>query len=277
MKKLFLSLFILGLFFSILVKPVFAWDDCPLGLENDPYPGECGKYIDTNNNGVCDHSEPAPSTNSTKTDDQSKDTENSNEEGEYSVEISGSDLKKLSVREVADLWEIDANVLLVSIIKKFNLKNQYSTNNKIDDLRVEYKFSPAQIKEIAEEIKASSSVLPSKLDSNDVKVKSKNPYNFFIPFFASLVLYSTTYILSKKKKLISIKHHNAIWNTILLFLLIPSALFGFYLVLRYHFPSIRTSAFDFLFYHVEFSVAMGTIAILHLLQRLKIYFGQLKK
>lgn len=32
--------------------------DCPFGLVNDPYPGECGRYVDQNENDICDHSEP---------------------------------------------------------------------------------------------------------------------------------------------------------------------------------------------------------------------------
>ncbi|KKS31340.1 hypothetical protein A2380_02820 [candidate division WWE3 bacterium RIFOXYB1_FULL_43_24] len=39
---------------------IYAWDDCPKGTVNDPYPGDCVRYIDTDNNGICDHSEPAP-------------------------------------------------------------------------------------------------------------------------------------------------------------------------------------------------------------------------
>ncbi len=42
------------------LQPVYAWDDCPKGVVNDPYPGDCARYIDTDNNGICDHSEPAP-------------------------------------------------------------------------------------------------------------------------------------------------------------------------------------------------------------------------
>jgi hypothetical protein len=30
---------------------------CPRGLVNDPYPGQCRRYIDTNDNGICDLSE----------------------------------------------------------------------------------------------------------------------------------------------------------------------------------------------------------------------------
>jgi len=31
---------------------------CPLGLINDPYPGQCRQYVDNNNNGICDLAEP---------------------------------------------------------------------------------------------------------------------------------------------------------------------------------------------------------------------------
>lgn len=31
---------------------------CPFGRVNDPYPGQCKRYVDTNDNGICDLSEP---------------------------------------------------------------------------------------------------------------------------------------------------------------------------------------------------------------------------
>ena len=33
---------------------------CPFGLVNDPYPGQCRRYVDRNANGICDLSEPSP-------------------------------------------------------------------------------------------------------------------------------------------------------------------------------------------------------------------------
>ena len=39
---------------------VRAWLDCPYGKLSDPYPGSCAFYLDTNNNQICDHSEPEP-------------------------------------------------------------------------------------------------------------------------------------------------------------------------------------------------------------------------
>ncbi|MEA3476047.1 MAG: hypothetical protein U9R23_06395 [Candidatus Cloacimonadota bacterium] len=55
MKKL-LILFI-GIF---IFSTLFAWDDCPFGQKNCPYPGICGAYIDTDSNSICDRSQPAP-------------------------------------------------------------------------------------------------------------------------------------------------------------------------------------------------------------------------
>lgn len=59
MKKLYVVLLI------VLLTPiaVYAWNDCPYGLLNDPYPGQCPRYLDTNQNNICDHSE-SPSSGS---------------------------------------------------------------------------------------------------------------------------------------------------------------------------------------------------------------------
>ena len=42
---------------SLMVGSVSAGLDCPYGLVDDPYPGDCGIYIDSNENALCDHSQ----------------------------------------------------------------------------------------------------------------------------------------------------------------------------------------------------------------------------
>ena len=75
-------------------------------------------------------------------------------EHDHSVEIEGSEMKALSVREVADLWEINSEVLLSKIIAEFDLQKEYTISTTLEEIRqAEYKFSPAIIKDIAEEIK----------------------------------------------------------------------------------------------------------------------------
>jgi hypothetical protein len=39
---------------------VNAWENCPFGEVDEPYPGTCGRYIDTDNDNICDLSQPAP-------------------------------------------------------------------------------------------------------------------------------------------------------------------------------------------------------------------------
>ena len=56
-----LSLSITILFtFTILTQTVHAWDNCPFGEVNESYPGTCGRYTDTDNDNICDLSQPSP-------------------------------------------------------------------------------------------------------------------------------------------------------------------------------------------------------------------------
>ena len=43
-----------------IASTVSAWDNCPFGEVNDAFPGDCGRYIDTDGDGICDLSQPAP-------------------------------------------------------------------------------------------------------------------------------------------------------------------------------------------------------------------------
>jgi len=75
------------------------------------------------------------------------------DEHEHAVEIEGSAMKLLTVQEIAGLWEIDAQTLLNRIIEEFDFKGNYTIETILEEMRLEYKFSPALIKDIAEEIK----------------------------------------------------------------------------------------------------------------------------
>lgn len=60
MKKIILFILFNVAFFIFLPKEIASWSDCPYGKINDPYPGSCGLYLDTNNNKICDRSESKP-------------------------------------------------------------------------------------------------------------------------------------------------------------------------------------------------------------------------
>ena len=73
---------------------------------------------------------------------------------EYSYEITGQALKSMTIEQIAEKWEISADTLLIGIMDAFGLKGNYNIGNLLDDLRQEYRFRPAEIKVIAENIKS---------------------------------------------------------------------------------------------------------------------------
>jgi len=127
-----------------------------------------------------------------------------------------------------------------------------------------------------------SNDLSSTEDDQNVDTTSEtvkeNPYNFRIPFLATIVIYIISYVIMKKAKNFAKakQKFNLIWNTMLIISLIPSFIFGIYLMMRYSFPSLADVNFDFLYWHVEGSVVFGTLVCLHLLFRLTQYKLQYK-
>ena len=71
------------------------------------------------------------------------------------VQVSGAELRAMTIADIANLWEIDATTLLNEIVNTFNLKQTYTIENTLNDLRGDYHFSPFQIKDIANNLKAS--------------------------------------------------------------------------------------------------------------------------
>jgi hypothetical protein len=71
------------------------------------------------------------------------------------VQVSGAELRTMKISDLAKLWEIDAATLLNKIVTTFNLKQTYTIDSTLNDLRGEYRFSPFQIKDIANNLKVS--------------------------------------------------------------------------------------------------------------------------
>ncbi|XRP96225.1 hypothetical protein ACO3UB_04590 [Methanocaldococcus sp. 16A] len=142
MKKLF-TIFLLFTLFTFLSLS-FAWDDCPFGRVNCTYPGECGRYIDTNNNGICNHSEPAP-TSLENPNIENNNINNTNVElteeliDEY-VNISGKELKLYTIKEICDKYGINPNCL------KEKLKINVPEDTTFDEIKKTYGISPSDVK-----------------------------------------------------------------------------------------------------------------------------------
>ncbi|MBN2015334.1 hypothetical protein JW766_00695 [Candidatus Dojkabacteria bacterium] len=118
-----------------------------------------------------------------------------------------------------------------------------------------------------------------KQDQEEAKVR--NPYNFWLPFLASLFFYLATWritkVNSKNQYIILTKNNfNLFWNSMLLLTLVPSFLFGIVMTLQFQFSSLINFASKLYFWHVEGSIIFGTIAVMHLITRLTQYLAQIK-
>jgi len=229
MIKGFIEYILLSIIIFILITfssiSIYAWDDCPFGLEDDSYPGECKRYIDTDGDGICDRSQPAPEDRET--------TIASNEE---------------------------------------NIKENTKDNND---------YSKEMDEKVTGGFFLAEAASPQKTISNSSSPERKSlpDYNFLEIFFITLLTYFGGKSLARKLK-ISICQERKFWNTFLLISFIGSAGTGMILVFIRDFEWFKSINFNFLFWHVEFSIVMALLSVIHALWHLKYYlsiFSQKKR
>ncbi|WP_459202385.1 hypothetical protein [Methanococcus sp. CF] len=127
------------LFISILTA--HAWDDCPFGVTNSScnFPGACGRYIDTNNNQICDHSEPVPG-NLNDVVQGGSENASYDELVELYVPMTGKELKTYTIEEVCEYYQIPPESL------KVKLGIEVNNDVTIDQVRSIYGLSVTEIK-----------------------------------------------------------------------------------------------------------------------------------
>ena len=256
MKKILFILMVMAMFSVVLPTTVLAWNDCPSGEINDAYPGDCNKYIDTDKDGICDHSQPAPedridtatntATNAVTTEEEIHDL------------ISGQELRTKTVNEIAQLYKIDTTEFAKA------LSDHYKVNIKSADhfqfLKDNYAVEPSIAKAIAVSIRTKQPLVTSESDSSKNKrIYDLAPISLFLIF-----LYVLSHILSKKN-IISIGNHRKLWNILLLVTFLVSGILGILLVIKINFGIAIPLPFNILFWHVEAGIAMAVISIFHIL------------
>ena len=212
-------IFILIAFSSI---SIYAWDNCPYGLEDDPYPGECKRYIDTDSDGICDRSQPTP------------------EDRDTSIFLNEENIKE-------------------------NAKDD-SKYFKETDQKVTGGFFVAE----------AASIQKTVSDPPSPERKSLPDYNFLEIFFVSLLIYFGGKFLARKLE-ISLCKEKKFWNVFLLISFVGSAGMGMILVFIRDYDWFRSINFNFLFWHVEFSIVMALLGVFHALWHLKYYLSIFKK
>ena len=261
----------------ILVLLVFtpltslAWNDCPYNETNCTSPGLCSDYIDTDNDGICDHSQPAPADrNTTDTDSKTapENIENTTEDTNESELISGKDLKTKTVGEIAGIYQINADELSNKLATF--LKVKVTTKDSFQFLHDKYDLEPNVAKNIATEIKASVSTDIPEANPKINNTNTERTYHALPITLSLIVLYFISFILSKLK-IISLIAHKKIWNVFLLIAFLVSGFSGMLLIIRLNSNFVIPWPFNLLFWHVETGIAMFIISLFHIIER-RTYF-----
>lgn len=124
-------------FFLITVgsQPIHAWDNCPFGEVDEPYPGTCWRYIDTDQDNICDLSQSSPEDRTINTNDVHSESNNTTNQKSittinsstnyyfipiavllfisYIVTHTMSKKKKITVSKHRNMWNI---ILLVTFV-----------------------------------------------------------------------------------------------------------------------------------------------------------------
>jgi hypothetical protein len=115
--RLTTAVFVMALLFISSVS--FAWDDCPFGLVNDTYPGDCGRYIDASGDLICDHSQSdpgslAPIVNSSYVAEEGSGLEKI-------ANLTGIPATQLTLGQIADFYKVDRSLFVSKVKENFNL------------------------------------------------------------------------------------------------------------------------------------------------------------
>ena len=240
--------------FSIMMSMVLA-AECPYGIEDEPYPGTCVRYIDDNADGYCDLSQDEEDL---KPEIVAKETTDTASDEDL---ISGKDLKEKTVSEVAEIYRIDAERYADALTEY--LGATVKENDEFQILHDNYGIEPSAAKDIALGIQTGKEVR--------LEAKTRTKVYHLIEITLGLVLvYALTFFLVRIGKM-NIALQRRIWNTALLITFLGSGLLGILLVFRINSGISIPLPFNILFWHVEIGIAMAIISFIHIAWHLNYY------
>ena len=276
MRKFLLSVFL----FLALMFPAFvlAWDDCPYGEVDCEEPGQCPRYIDIDQDGLCDNSQLAP-------EDRVVDVEKTEavliSEPEEIVDehedfISGKDLKTKTVAEIAEIYEISSYDYSHALREYIDYRVEPDT--KFSLLHDNYELEPSIAKDIALSLRTGKEgeVINVIEKAEEVSSERESVYNFIPLSLIVIFLYALTWTLAKFKK-IKLINHRKLWNWILLFVFLAAGISGILLVIRINYGIVMPGPFNILRMHVETGIVMTIISIFHIAWHWRYYFNFLIK
>lgn len=238
---------------------VFAENECPLGMINDTAPGQCVLYADSDSNEICDLSEPHNCTTETTTNNPA------------GIELSGTQLKAMTVEQVANAYGIGKELFAQELGKMINIK--ISPKDSLQLLHDNNALGMATVKEVAAKL-ASGSII--KNDDTITKPASRTTYYLIPIVIISTVLYFFTFILSKNNIMTTMTHRK-IWNWLLTVFFIATTFFAIIWLLNAEFALGIRLPINTSYWHIVTGLVMIMISIFHIGWHMSYYFGKKKK
>ena len=200
-KKHFISTVLtIILFFFLLTSPtLLAWDNCPFGIINDEYPGDCGRYIDTNSDGICDQSQPNPATS------QNQEIENNETSTTEEQHLSAETITEKSILTNKNIITLIASffitISLIIITKILTKKQMLSTMKEkiLWNILLLVFFMPSAITGILLTLMVDFPIL-REISINFIELHSYTSF-FFMWISGYHILWHTTYYMKGMKKL----------------------------------------------------------------------------
>ena len=217
---------------NVVIFLLMVLGSCALWAQQDcgaiDCPGRCGRFVDSNGDGFCDHGRLSIPT-------QEDNTPNT-------MEVS-------NLREEATQPEAASeNSRIEQHRQQMTQHHQTTANHKIDDNSA---LTPDKKNETSQEVAPAPAA-------------NKSPYSLILISALTLGLYAISFILVKTKVLKKTTHRK-IWNVLLLITGLASCLLGFFLVIQINYNLKMDWLWTVKLYHVQFGIAMTIIAIIHIL------------
>jgi hypothetical protein len=257
------SLSLFGLVYGFAIPSnALAWENCPKGLVNDPYPGACGRYVDTNGDDICDLSQPKPADTTTTTVAVVTTTTGEPPTGDCPLGPCAGCGACLSPGVPAAVVAESATDATTSDGGVWAAVTGGAT---------------LAAAEAAGSTTTSTTVPPSAGDGGAGTVaamsaettEEQGGVSFFTHYLVSpialgfFIIYGASFFLYKTKR-IRIATHRKVWNVLLLGTFLVTGIFGVILAIQLDYPLPFRIPIDLLFWHVEAGIAMTLISLFHM-------------
>jgi hypothetical protein len=252
-----------------------AWDNCPKGLANDPYPGACRRYVDTDGDGICDLSQSNPD-DSTTTTTLAVTTTTSGEPptGDCPLGPCAGCGACFSIGVTADANSSDASLATLAaagggaaVAEASDSPLTTSTTPPSSDTNTVASGETAASAgaDSSDSGTATSAAVPAAALVAEQTAESGFITHYLISPIALgfFLIYGVSFFLYRTKR-IRIATHRKIWNILLLGTFLITGIFGLILTIQLDYPLPFNIPIDLLFWHVEAGIAMSLISLFHL-------------